>query len=149
MSPRHLKLLYLRSDKTSSSANLLLLQGSPSVSGSTIHPVPQTETWGLSSPSSLPYSPHPIAGQALSLLPLEPPFSPSFSAQLSLLLTWINATFFLNTHIRHLLWKVFLASLHPSVWAPVSSLCLLCPPLSALILSPNGMFTFVSCPSAL
>lgn len=77
----------------------------PSINSSTIHPVPQMENWGLPFPSALPHSPYPIDGQALFLLPLEPhPFSPSFSAQHSLLLTWINVTFFLNTYIRYLPW---------------------------------------------
>lgn len=44
--PRHLKFLYLKSDKTSFSPNVLFLQDSPLVNGSTIHSVPQTETWG-------------------------------------------------------------------------------------------------------
>ena len=58
MSPEHLKLLYLRSNKTSSSRNLLFLQDSLLVIGSTNHPAPQMETWDLPSLPFLSLIPH-------------------------------------------------------------------------------------------
>lgn len=100
--------------------------------------------WNLTSSftlsSTLFLTSHPIGGQALPILPLEPnPFSPSthhFQLSSFSFSPRSMPQIFLNTHIRHLLLEVFLAYLHPSVWAqyPKCSHCILCISITTLIL---------------
>lgn len=139
--PGHLKLLYLRSNKnkTSSSPNLPFPQDSLLVNGSTIHPVPQMETWDLPLCSPLPYSSHSVGSQPFTLL-LEPnPFSPSIvDSQLGSPCSSPESVpqFFLDTHISYLLWEMCLAYLYPSVWArcPICSYSISCISIMTLIL---------------